>query len=134
MVAGGCGIHAGRPRTCAAWFCGWRLLTLSDAMRPDRSQVLLVPEMCSEPGYRRGGLKLVPIGTDPRVLLQDEIVDLAGRCIAGGVPIFLSYGAGEQCRRLLINGSAERAVRAGDRAAFVRLLEDGLDQIARPTA
>lgn len=128
-AGGGCGIYSERPHTCATWYCGWRLLNLSEAMRPDLSRVLLVPEMCHEPGYQKGGLKLVPVGHDPSVLLQAEIIDLAGRCVAGGVPIFLSWGAGERCKRFLINRSAEPLVRAGDRRAFVALLTHTLERM-----
>jgi hypothetical protein len=133
-ACGGCAIYASRPRTCATWFCGWRLLNLSDAMRPDRSRALLVPELCEEPGYQKGGLRLVSVGAGAEALLQDEVVDLAGRCVARGVPIFLSYGAGERCKRVLINRFAEPAVRAGDRAAFVRIVRDTLDQMAAQLA
>jgi hypothetical protein len=134
LSAGGCSIYARRPRACAGWFCGWRLINLSEAMRPDRCGVLLVPEMCHEPGYQKGGLRLVGVGGRIEPLLQDEVVDLAGRCVARGVPIFLSYGSGEHCKRTLINPQAEPAVGRGDRAAFVSVMADALrrmrDQVA----
>jgi hypothetical protein len=137
-AGGGCSIYARRPRACAGWFCGWRLINLSEAMRPDRSSVLLVPEMCHEAGYEKGGLKLVGVGGRVDALLQDEVVDLAGRCVARGVPIFLSYGSGVHCKRTLINSQAEPVVRRGDRVAFVELLADTLrrmrDQVAAELA
>lgn len=134
LTEGGCGIYARRPVTCATWFCGWRLINVSEAMRPDRSQVLMIPEICTEPGYEKGGLRLVSVGGDPEVLLQAEVVDLAGRFVAQGVPMFLSYGSGEQCRRVLINPAATAAVRAGDRRAFVQSLRDLLAQLSAYSA
>lgn len=129
MLAGGCGIYASRPGTCASWFCGWRLLNMGEGLRPDRSNVLMIPEMCHEPGYQKGGLKLVPVGGDPEVLLRDDVIDLAGRCIAGGAPIFLSYGSGARCKRVLLNPLAEPVVRAGDREGFLAIVRDTLGRL-----
>jgi hypothetical protein len=134
LVEGGCAIYARRPVTCATWFCGWRLINVSDALRPDRSRVLMIPEMCDEPGYQKGGLRLAPLGGDVQVLLQDEIVDLAGRFVARGVPMFLSYGSGERCHRVLINELGRPAVACGDRAAFVAILRGLLGQLEAQAA
>src|SRR5207302_8195653 len=98
-----CGIYARRAGTCATWYCGWRLSNVSEAMRPDRSRVLVIPELCHEPGYEKGGLRLTPIGGGLQALLGNEVIDLAGRFVASGVPMFLSYGSGAQCKRVLIN-------------------------------
>ena len=134
LPAGGCGIYAARPRTCATWFCGWRLLNLSDAMRPDLSNVLLMPEICREPGYEKGGLRLVAIDGDTEKLLRREVIDLAGRCVANGVPIFLSCGSGAACKRGLLNPLAEVAVRAGARENFVAIVANLLGQLAAAAA
>jgi hypothetical protein len=130
LVAGGCGIYARRPVTCATWFCGWRLINMSDALRPDRSRVLMIPELSTEPGYEKGGLRLAPIGDDLEVLLQDEVVDLAGRFVANGVPMFLSYGSGDRSKRVLINALGKASVQAGDRAGFVRVLRGVLARLS----
>lgn len=129
-AAGGCGIYQTRPGTCSSWFCGWRLINIAESLRPDRSKVLMIPEICEEPGYRKGGLKFAPVGGDTQSLLQAAVVDLAGRCIAAGVPIFLSCGSGPNCRRLLLNPEGEAIVRAGDLAGFVSMMEDGLRRLA----
>ena len=134
LSAGGCSIYASRPRTCASWYCGWRLLNLSDAMRPDLSKVLLMPEMCEAPGYQKGGLRLVAVDGDPNTLLQNEIIDLAGRCVANGVPVFLSHGTGAACKRVLLNPLAQVAARAGDRASFLATVQDLLAQMAAAVA
>ncbi len=37
-----CGIYPDRPRACATWYCLWRrIAALPDALRPDRSGVML---------------------------------------------------------------------------------------------
>lgn len=129
LCSEGCGIYAERPDTCASWHCGWRLLNVGEGLRPDRAGVLMIPEISREPGYERGGLTLTPVAGRADRLLQAEIVDLAGRYIAGGVPIFLAHGAGVHCKRVFLNRRAEPMVRAGDRARFVALLTDLLQQI-----
>lgn len=129
-AGGGCGIYGARPRTCAAWFCGWRLLNVGEALRPDRSGVLMVPEICDEPGYEKGGLRLVPVGGETEALLQPGVVDLAGLCVARGVPIFLSYGGGSRCKRVLINELAKGAVARGDQAGFIAILRATLSRMA----
>jgi hypothetical protein len=71
----------------------------------------------------------VPVGGDPQSLLQDGAVELAGRCIAAGVPIFLSYGSGSHCKRMLMNPLAEPVIRAGDRTGFVAIMRDIVGQL-----
>lgn len=134
LCEAGCAIYERRPVTCATWFCGWRLINLSEAMRPDRSRVLMIPETCAEPGYEKGGLRLAPIGGDPEVLLQDEVVNLAGQFVARGLPMFLSHGSGEHCRRVLINEFGKASVAAGDRRGFVAVLSDLVAQLAAQVA
>jgi hypothetical protein len=129
-AGGGCAIYETRPATCRTWFCGWRLLTsFSDAMRPDRSGVMLVPEIGQTEGYRKGGLMIVPVNGDVAGVGHPELIDFAGRCVAAGVPIYLSYGVGEACRRLLVNPLLEPAARAGDRADFVRRMHQLTDEM-----
>lgn len=129
LAGDGCGVYERRPRTCRAWYCGWRLIGFSEAMRPDRSKVLMIPEMGDQPGYERGGLKLSPIGGDPEVLLQGELVDFIGKCVARDVPIWLTFGAGPAAKRLMINELLKPAVRLGDRAGFVRGMRSALAQL-----
>ncbi len=50
LSAGGCGIHAVRPRICRTWFCAWRRVEgMPDAARPDRSGVLVSLNFVPEP-------------------------------------------------------------------------------------
>src|SRR5579872_3242156 len=135
LVAGtGCGIHASRPLTCRTWFCGWRFLRLSDAMRPDRSRVLLAPEMGATPGYEKGGLRIILMQEDRDVLLHEELLSFIAKCVAGGVPIFLSWGDGIFAKRGLINEAAKQAVADGDKSAFIRILCGMLDVMAQQVA
>lgn len=135
MAAGqGCSIHAHRPATCRNWYCGWRFLHLSDAMRPDRSRLLLMPELGTTPGYEEGGLRIVVTDGDRATLLQDEMLDLIAKCVAGGVPIFLSWGDGAFAKRGLVNDAAKKSVAAGDKAAFTAVLREMLEAMAQQVA
>lgn len=125
--AGGCGIYDHRPATCRHWFCGWRFLHLSDAMRPDRSGVLLSPEFGAVKGAMKGGLRIVLVDDDIAVLDNPELIDFAARCVAGDVPIFLSWGHGGMAKRRLINADVAELVRQGERAGFVAALHAMLD-------
>ena len=40
----GCAIYAGRPKPCRDFLCSWRLLPLPEEWRPDRCQILVIPE------------------------------------------------------------------------------------------
>jgi hypothetical protein len=133
-AAGACGIYEARPAACRDWHCGWRAMgSLSEAMRPDRSGVMLAPEL--DPARSdKGGLTLIPLGDDPAGLLTEELVDLAAKCVAAGVPIFVAMGQGADCKRLFINPILEPAARAGDRADFVRRLRQASETLAESAA
>jgi hypothetical protein len=123
MVAGqGCAIHASLPKTCRNWYCGWRFLHLSDAMRPDLSHVLLSPELGTTPFYDKGGLRVILLGEDRAALAGDELLGLIAKCVAGGVPIFLSWGHGAFAKRALVNDTVKAAVEDGDKPRFLALL------------
>lgn len=50
LSAGGCRIHAVRPRICRTWFCAWRrIAAMPDAARPDRSGLLVSLNFVKEP-------------------------------------------------------------------------------------
>jgi hypothetical protein len=135
MRAGqGCAIHATRPVTCRNWFCGWRFLNLSDAMRPDRSHVLLMPEISTVPGFEKGGLRIVLTDANRDTLFQDELLTFIAKCVAGGVPVFLNWGDGALARRGLVNEETKDAVARGDKAQFVAILRAMLEAMARLVA
>ena len=130
MIHGGCAIHASQPQACRNWFCGWRFLNLSDALRPDRCGVMLSPELGATPGYQKGGLRVVLVNGDRGGLGNDELLDFLARCIAGGVPIFLSQGNGRFAKRALVNDAARPAIAAGDKPLFLDVLTGFLDAMA----
>lgn len=130
MIAGvGCGVFENRPSLCRRWYCGWRLVALSDDMRPDRSGVLLTPEMGAQPGYQTGGLRIVLTRGDRSALRQDELLDFVARCVGGAVPIWLSWGDGAAAKRYLVNEDLKRALGAGDKPAFYRVLAEALNRL-----
>lgn len=135
MVAGqGCAIHATRPQTCRNWYCGWRILHLSDAMRPDRANIVLAPELDAAVGSGKGGLRIIVLNEDRSALLQDELLTLVAKCVKGGVPIFLSWGHGTFAKRALVNDAAKDAVASGDKAQFTAVLQDLLDRLVLQVA
>lgn len=126
IPAAGCGIFAGRPSLCRHWYCGWRIMAVSDALRPDRSGILLTPEMGDRPGYQAGGLRVVLIGGDRAALRNRELIDLIARCVMRRTPIWLSWGGGAKAKRYLVNGDLTDALAAADQAAFHRALDAAL--------
>ncbi|HEY4077648.1 MAG TPA: hypothetical protein VGM26_12040 [Rhizomicrobium sp.] len=133
-VGKGCVIHDYLPVSCRNWYCGWRFLNLSDAMRPDQSHVLLVPEVGSAAGYEKGGLKIVLAEDEVEALFQDEFLNLISRCVAGGIPIFLHRGTGMSAKRWLVNEPLKNAVAQGDRAVVIAILRDGHAQMRHADA
>lgn len=129
----GCALHPRHPKTCQSWICGWRFLQLSDAMRPDRSGILLVPELGTGEGYEKGGLKIVLQGDDRAALAHDELLNLMAKCVLGGVPIYLTCGTG-LAKQALINDIAKPAVAARGKDEFRRILGDLFDAMTKAAA
>jgi hypothetical protein len=131
LEGGHCGIYADRPHTCSTWYCGWRLMPLSDDLRPDRSGILLVPEIGATPGYEKGGMRIVTRKGDRSLIENEELLRFMAKCVAAGVPIWLSQGDNRFAKSFLINEPCKNAVAAGDRRAFVTILTDALAEMAR---
>jgi hypothetical protein len=130
----GCAVHDRLNATCRHWYCGWRFLHLSDALRPDLSHVLLSPELGTAPGFQKGGLRLVLLDKDRAALGNAELVTFIARCVLGGVPIFLSWGEGDFAKRALVNDVALTAAQAGDRGGFIAALDDLLQGLITQVA
>jgi hypothetical protein len=126
----GCAIYAHRPRTCQTWMCGWRLIKLGDELRPDRSQILLIPEIGTSPGYEKGGLKLVFLGDRIPDTINDELLLLAARMVLGGVPLFLTHGSGKFAKRIIANDLLKPAANAGDKQGFINVIRSTLTRMA----
>lgn len=103
-------------------------------MRPDRSRVLLAPEMGSAPGYEKGGLRVILVDDDRSALFADELVNFIAKCVAGGVPIHLSWGDGPFAKRALVNDVARDAIGDGNKTAFIAALRELLDALAQQVA
>jgi len=91
-------------------------------MRPDRSKILLVPELGSDPRYAKGGLKIVLVGEDPEALANDELLDLLAKCTLADVPVYLTCGTGF-AKQTLINEIAKPLVKDGRKSEFLGLLK-----------
>ena len=122
ILGSGCAIHPRHPETCRTWHCGWRFLQLSEAMRPDRAGILLVPEIGSEPGYQRGGLTIVLAGDDASALGKEELLNLIAKCTLGGVPIYLTCGTGTTAKKAVLNEIAKAAIVQGNKGELLQLL------------
>lgn len=136
LVEGRCSIYHTRPTTCRTWFCGWRLMKIGEKLRPDRSGVLLIPEIGTSEGVEgKGGFAFAFLDTRPPSFKNDELIDLAGQMVSRGLPVYLVYGAGGEAQRLLVNGFLKSAIDTRDRAAFVRTINALLaDLVARVQA
>lgn len=95
-------------------------------MRPDRSRILLVPELGTKEGYQIGGLKIVLRDNERAALANDELLNLLAKCILNGVPIYLTCGTGF-AKQVLINDIAKPAVAARRKNEFQRLLYELFD-------
>lgn len=133
VLGKGCSLHPHHPRTCQTWICGWRFLQLSDAMRPDRSKILLVPELGSDPRYAKGGLKVVLMGDDKAALANDELLNLLAKCTLADIPVFLTYGTGF-AKQVRINEAAKPIIKEGRKHAFLQYLQELHDDMAAASA
>ena len=91
-------------------------------MRPDRSKILLVPELASDPHYAKGGLKVVLVGEDRGALANDELLNLLAKCMLAGVPVYLTHGTGF-AKQALINEVAKPVIMEARKIEFLRLLQ-----------
>ena len=115
----GCTIHANRFSVCRNWFCGWRLQPqLDDSWRPDRSGVLLVPEMNPTPGFETHGYTMQL--ASPAPLSSPEILNRLCGFIAGHTPLYLAL-AGHQTKALA-NPLLAPLIAAGNAGAIMAAL------------
>jgi len=86
----GCAIYRTRPHLCRTWYCGWRKIGwLSEALRPDKSGVLVRFVDSAPPGYATNiGVILDAIG-GCEALLAREVMLAIGRLIASNVATYL---------------------------------------------
>ena len=127
-IGKGCAIHATRPEVCRDWFCGFRTLEfLTEAWRPDRCGLLVVPEQEDIPltFSRRQGLKLIAF-READDLLAPFVVDMIAGLVFGQVPAFVSVPGpiGHHGAKALINGALFAAADRRDRKFIQTYLRD----------
>lgn len=118
---GGCALHPHHPQTCRAWQCGWRFLGLSAAMRPDRSQILLVPAIGPGPLGQKGGLKVVLTRREGALLANDEFLNLLAKSVLGDIPFYLTCGSAD-AREVFLNDLVGPAIAGRDKQALIDIL------------
>ncbi len=119
---GGCAIHARRPDTCRAWFCGYRLAPqLGEAWRPDRAGVLVGFLPCEAPGYPATAFKLTT--WEPDAILQPFVLDFIAGNVERGLPTYFVFmsAAGASFKTFLNERLAAVAGKA-DRPRLVQAL------------
>lgn len=130
----GCAVYAARPATCRDWHCGWRSLPwLSEALRPDRSGLLVLVEAGDAPGQAALVFNVVPAGPGEaaEVLSRAACLDVLGALVREGVPVFLGIkdATGRHGVRLALNGALATVARARDgnalRTAVLRICMQG---------
>lgn len=101
---GCCGIYETRPRSCAEYFCAWRLGgTSDDDERPDRSGVVFTSKANAVQACRDvpGLLPMSYLAheTRPRAFREAATFDVVERVGGRGVIVFALYGEGfERCK------------------------------------
>ncbi len=134
----GCSVHASRPATCRDWHCGWRLLPwLGDALRPDRSGLLVLVEAAGDAGQGALVFNVVPAAADAgaEAVARPASLDVLGALVRENVPVFLGVkdATGRHGARLPLNaplGSVARG-RDGDavRRAVLRIYMEALSVV-----
>jgi len=124
----GCGIHATRPVVCRDWYCGWRVLpNLGDEWRPDRSEILIVPEYEDIPGafVERPGLKFVITGSHSAAL-QPRFIKYVAALVDADIPVFLSLPGppGYFFAKAFLNFRLKDAALRRDGRAILAVLQD----------
>lgn len=136
----GCAVYASRPATCRDWHCGWRSLPwLAEALRPDRSGLLVLVEAEGRSGQGALVFNVVPAATGAaaEVLARQVSLDILGALVREDIPVFLGIKdvTGRHGVRLSLNGALGVVARARDgdamRAAMLRLYMDGLEAVHR---
>ncbi len=95
LTAQGCGIHAVRPHICRTWFCVWRRVAdLPDAVRPDRSGLLISLNYVKQPQNMFEGvsiaIRLLP-GSD--AIANGTAAAVLDRLCEYVIPIWFSDGS-----------------------------------------
>ena len=125
----GCTIYEARPSTCRHWLCGWRLQPqLGDAWRPDRSGVLLIPQLTATTGFGAKGYTVQLVSHAP--LASPDVLNTLCGFIAGATPIYLSLTS--HPTKVLLNTVLAPLVAAGNGPAIVSALAQLVRELTAP--
>ena len=136
----GCAVHASRPATCRDWHCGWRLLPwLADALRPDRSGLLVLVEAGDAPGQGALVFNVVPAAPEAgaEAVARQGSLDVLGALVRENVSMFLGVkdATGRHGALLPLNGALGAMARGRDgdavRRAALRIYMEGLGVVRR---
>lgn len=133
----GCSIHASRPSVCREWYCGWRVLpNLGDDWRPDRSEILIVPEYDDIPSsfVERPGLKFILSGSHAAAL-QPRFVKYLAALVDAEIPVFLALPGppGHFFVKAFLNHKLKDAALRRDGGAIVACLRQVIGILASGT-
>lgn len=116
-----CTCYETRPADCRNFLCGWRVQQLSDAWRPDRSEIAIY---CTEGGYQ-----FELIGNRDKLLWR-PFLGVVTDLLVRNVPVFLSVRAPLGCAsfRVYLNDIPElqRAVAQRNLSALIAQLSRAL--------
>jgi hypothetical protein len=120
-----CAIYASRPRTCRAFYCGYRQLKwVRDTLRPDVSGVLvrLHGEVSPATGETRLGVMFTLLTA--AALKAEGLAESVAAAVAADIPVYLHVPGppGYTAGRARINEALIDAVQARDKAAVLEIL------------
>ncbi|WP_395646666.1 hypothetical protein [Terricaulis sp.] len=120
----GCAIYDLRPAPCRAFECGWQVLPIiPEALKPDRSGVLVVADEAAPPGYASAtAIKFIFI-TDASIASLPLLECIAGLVHARAAVFAAAPGpAGHHSLKTLLNPRIEHAVEQRDAAGIALTL------------
>lgn len=131
LTAGsGCGIYDQRPRTCQAYFCGWRLLPwVREPLRPDRSGVLFMLRRRPSPFAHSEGeveTSLMVMLLSVRAVEAEGLPETIAAAIAAGIRVFVGIPGppGMTGAEVEVTMALYEAVRTRDKPAVLAVLRE----------
>ena len=123
--AGGCGIYPSRPNTCRLFHCGWRRLKwVREALRPDRSQVLVKLRPVGKGAEAVLGVDFMLLSKS--ALKAEGLAESVAAAVHSGLPVFLTIPGppGYTSASARVDGELGAAVAARDKAGLLRILAE----------
>jgi Fe-S-cluster containining protein len=123
---GACDIYETRPRTCRAFFCGWRRLDwIADGLRPDASGVFVRLATEGEFATAPGGFAVMVTLLDGESLKAEGLADTVAAAIRADLDAYLIVPGrpGYTSSRVPLNAVLGDIARRMDKAEILRTLE-----------